>query len=93
MDDVIEIQPPRGWTASSAQANAAGAVRTPFPARSGAQKKAERGHPGAQLSGVEIQDVADYVGDSLGLSQQAAKPARMSLSSAACISWLRRLRF
>jgi len=34
----------------------------------------------------EIQDVADFVGDSLGLAQQAAEPARMSSCSAACIS-------
>ena len=41
----------------------------------------------------EIQDVADFTGDSLGLAQQAAKTARMSSCSAACISWRRRRRF
>ena len=38
----------------------------------------------------EIQDVADYVGDSLGLSQRAAARAGATRSSsAACTSWPR----
>ena len=35
----------------------------------------------------EIQDVADYVGDSLGLSRKPPRPKPMSSCSAACISW------
>ena len=40
----------------------------------------------------EIQDVADYVGDSLGLSQQAAAARAPRSSSAASTSWPRRPR-
>ena len=41
----------------------------------------------------EVQDVADYVGDSLGLSRQAAaRRAASRSSSAACTSWPRRPR-
>ncbi len=37
----------------------------------------------------EIQDVADYVGDSLGLSRQAAAAGGRRSCSAACTSWPR----
>jgi quinolinate synthase len=40
----------------------------------------------------EVQDVADYVGDSLGLSRQGAKTDATSSPSAACTSWPRRRR-
>ena len=41
----------------------------------------------------EVQDVADFVGDSLGLSRQAAAAGRRGRSpSAACTSWPRRRR-
>ncbi len=37
----------------------------------------------------EVQDVADYVGDSLGLSRQAAASDADTIVSAACTSWPR----
>ncbi len=37
----------------------------------------------------EVQQVADYVGDSLGLSQKAARPAPTRSRSAASTSWPR----
>ena len=40
----------------------------------------------------EVQDVADYVGDSLGLSRQAAATDAARSSSAASTSWPRRPR-
>jgi quinolinate synthase len=40
----------------------------------------------------EIQEIADYVGDSLGLSYQAQARRPKSFSFAAFISWPRRLR-
>ena len=41
----------------------------------------------------EIQDVADFVGDSLGLSQQAARTQADVIVSAGSTSWRRRRRF
>ena len=38
----------------------------------------------------EVQTIADFVGDSLGLSRQAAKPRPKSSCSPGCISWPRR---
>ena len=40
----------------------------------------------------EVQDVADYVGDSLGLSRHAAATDARRSSSAVSISWPRRRR-
>ena len=40
----------------------------------------------------EVQQVADYVGDSLGLSQQARAPGPTRSPSAASTSWPRRRR-
>ena len=40
----------------------------------------------------EVQDVADYIGDSLGLSRRRPSRTRRSSPSAASTSWPRRLR-
>jgi len=41
----------------------------------------------------EVQDIADYVGDSLGLSIQASKTKAGVIVSAAFISWRKRRRY
>ena len=40
-----------------------------------------------------IQDLADFVGDSLALAQKLPRPKRISSSCAVCISWERPTRF
>ena len=41
----------------------------------------------------DIQDVADYIGDSLGLAQKAERPARISLFLLVFILWQKRPKF
>ena len=41
---------------------------------------------------ADIQDVADYIGDSLGLAQQAEKTTASMILFAGCTSWRRRPR-